>query len=529
MSFNTVKINNNDTNYTHSIFDISEYYNGATYPDLSSALAAIPEDKQIGGMCIRFIQNNNYIQYFCNSQTYTINENAWEKTNLIENIKEIDVEINGNIITVEHTFEQEAGYFDKALFDEPFSPGTTIYYLKHDTDIWLCGPEPGYLSTTKISSIPFITDATYYGIRAGGIGEHVVLKAYASGLQPTEGIKGSIEDINDDINDINDDINDINNDITILNNDINKLSQLGDSIITSLEKDKLYFTDESGYAVAKIDYKGISSIGFYDKNDNEFISRKRLDILSTDTELEIFNKMISAYNGGNYDVYWQTSTYIFKEIYEYMDEHGSEIGMSWGRELPVGNNCKYYFNGSTIISNRPDSGEVSGGRNIFGLWQVTKDASFEMYDGTLINNSGKYCVHDEGLSSPIPYRHLYKNILFKYMIVEGVEPIESGFPIGAGTGLNTNIIFDGCIFDGTNSGSDYFIHGSTRDTVHRTTLRLVFQNCYIKHSIAISEGYFDLERDDVTYIVNNCSLPSISSISGRNLANYFIEFNKIIL
>ena len=45
MSFNTIKVNSTDTGYTHSIFDISEYNSGATYTDLSAALAAIPESK----------------------------------------------------------------------------------------------------------------------------------------------------------------------------------------------------------------------------------------------------------------------------------------------------------------------------------------------------------------------------------------------------------------------------------------------------------------------------------------------------
>ena len=31
--------------HTHSIFDISEYHSGATYNNLSAALAAIPENK----------------------------------------------------------------------------------------------------------------------------------------------------------------------------------------------------------------------------------------------------------------------------------------------------------------------------------------------------------------------------------------------------------------------------------------------------------------------------------------------------
>ena len=56
MSFNTIKVNNTDTNYTHSIFDISEYNSGAIYVNLSAALAAVPQNKQQGGMTVKFIQ-----------------------------------------------------------------------------------------------------------------------------------------------------------------------------------------------------------------------------------------------------------------------------------------------------------------------------------------------------------------------------------------------------------------------------------------------------------------------------------------
>ena len=56
MSFNTIKVNSTDTGYTHSIFDISEYNSGAIYANLSAALAAVPQNKQQGGMTVKFIQ-----------------------------------------------------------------------------------------------------------------------------------------------------------------------------------------------------------------------------------------------------------------------------------------------------------------------------------------------------------------------------------------------------------------------------------------------------------------------------------------
>jgi hypothetical protein len=71
MSVNKILVNNLDSNYTHSIFDISEY-SGRQYSTLSDALNAIPQAKQKGGMTIRYIDSDNkYVQcrYMSNSTT----------------------------------------------------------------------------------------------------------------------------------------------------------------------------------------------------------------------------------------------------------------------------------------------------------------------------------------------------------------------------------------------------------------------------------------------------------------------------
>ena len=61
---NKILVNNNDSNYTHSIFDISEY-TGQQYSTLSDALNAIPQEKHKGGMTIRYVptDDNNYVQF----------------------------------------------------------------------------------------------------------------------------------------------------------------------------------------------------------------------------------------------------------------------------------------------------------------------------------------------------------------------------------------------------------------------------------------------------------------------------------
>ena len=64
MSVNKILVNNNDSNYTHSIFDISEY-TGQSYSTLSDALDDIPQAKRKGGMTIRYVptNDNKYVQY----------------------------------------------------------------------------------------------------------------------------------------------------------------------------------------------------------------------------------------------------------------------------------------------------------------------------------------------------------------------------------------------------------------------------------------------------------------------------------
>ena len=51
---NSIKVNNTDSNYAHSIFDISEY-TGKTYDTLSDALVDVPQEKKKGGMTVAFV------------------------------------------------------------------------------------------------------------------------------------------------------------------------------------------------------------------------------------------------------------------------------------------------------------------------------------------------------------------------------------------------------------------------------------------------------------------------------------------
>ena len=74
------------------VFDVSEYNSGATYETLASALAAVPESVQRGGMSIKFILRTNtgteeepvyhdeYVQYLLKKTEWSIVPSDWEST-----------------------------------------------------------------------------------------------------------------------------------------------------------------------------------------------------------------------------------------------------------------------------------------------------------------------------------------------------------------------------------------------------------------------------------------------------------------
>ena len=76
MGVNRINVNSTDSKYTHSIFDISEY-TGRSYDALSDALADVPEGKRNGGMTIRYIINNKYVQYRLMSDNWSSNTDNW--------------------------------------------------------------------------------------------------------------------------------------------------------------------------------------------------------------------------------------------------------------------------------------------------------------------------------------------------------------------------------------------------------------------------------------------------------------------
>jgi len=160
MGFNKINVNNIDSNYTHSIFDISEY-TGRRYDTLSEALADIPPGKQKGGMTICFISNiiNKYVQYNLLNTEWSIIPNDW----LIENeliVKNTLSKNNDFIISDElgnavlelrdgHIFTK---FFDSGILKTEFTSSYSDFCLSDELGNAILELRDGHIFTKNFSS-----------------------------------------------------------------------------------------------------------------------------------------------------------------------------------------------------------------------------------------------------------------------------------------------------------------------------------------------------------------------------------------
>lgn len=212
----------------------------------------------------------------------------------------------------------------------------------------------------------------------------------------------------------------------------------------------------------------------FDNLTNDTNKRSVMYIMKEDNDTQLLIKMKEAFDKGNVDVIFEKATYTLSEAYDYIR---NTLGENWTIGLPVGKGCRYFFNDSTIISN-PPADNYSDSRNILDCQAMGSD--YEIYDVTLINNGGRYCIHDEGNSSKIPYCHKYENVVMIYNKTELTH--DTGCKaFGCGTGFDASISFDGCVF--IHNGQE-----ATRIAVHSATsnpdsspckLHFIMKNCYI--------------------------------------------------
>ena len=233
----------------------------------------------------------------------------------------------------------------------------------------------------------------------------------------------------------------------------------------------------------------------FDEIDKQFNKRKVMYISSDDDDTQLLLKMLEAYNHGNMDIFFEKATYTLHDAYDYMR---NTLGWTWAIGLPIGNNCRYYFNGSTIISNAP-SDNYSDSRNI--LDSMTTGSNYEIHDVTLINNGGRYCVHDEGYNSKTPYFHRYDNVTMIYNKTD-LTPDTGAKAFGGGAGFDTTLIFEGCVFIHNEQDiTPVAIHAPTSNPNDEPCkLYLAMRNSYMNRA-NIYINVYDADRDTVDFVL----------------------------
>ena len=204
--------------------------------------------------------------------------------------------------------------------------------------------------------------------------------------------------------------------------------------------------------------------------------RKRVDIRTTDTQEEILVKMLHAEATQNCDVYFETGTYNFDTVFDLMK---SKYGYITAYELPIGGNCRYYFQGSTLIATKTSTDtNVIGNESLLGCRR--SDGSYELYDGKLIANDMVYAVHDEAQGGSNPYVRKYKNMIMQYNTTSSTETLRKC--IGGGTGLHGTVIIDSCVFI-TDYNTDVSYHGHEKNDA--TEFRLIVINSYFSDKLRL--------------------------------------------
>lgn len=184
-------------------------------------------------------------------------------------------------------------------------------------------------------------------------------------------------------------------------------------------------------------------------------TRPIVNINISDSEEEIFLKLASAYITQDCDVYFETGEYTFIKIFDLIN---TKYKFTSAIELPIGGNCRYFFNNSTLISKCDSTSEiVYNNQSLFGTQRVGFNSNYELHDGHLIQYDNNYAIHDEGSGADSYYKHVYDNLIVEYIKGEHTQYLSK--PLGCGGNLHADIIIKNCIFkNGKENASDVSWH-----------------------------------------------------------------------
>lgn len=243
---------------------------------------------------------------------------------------------------------------------------------------------------------------------------------------------------------------------------------------TSLVSDRFY-VDSSHTLSGNTDK--IKRMG-YSATKKKVGERPVINIYLSDTEHEILFKLLDAYFTKDCDVYFEHGEYIFNNIWVDMYER-YEVRNYF--ELPIGGNCRYFFNTATI-KGKADAMNAKGYSGSICLLSClrTSGQNYELYDGNIIGEGIVYCIHDEGSSGEEYYKHLCKNCNIVYTSNGSTSQIRK--PVGGGTGLHCITSYENCTFS-TDNDIDISFHGSYSSDADADFVWFM-SNCYVSKEIA---------------------------------------------
>ena len=237
----------------------------------------------------------------------------------------------------------------------------------------------------------------------------------------------------------------------------------------------------NGYDAINYSWKG--QLNEIHQNLNT-IYREKINIFKNDSETVILEKFTNAYNIGNCDVIFEPGVYILSDIFNHVNE-----------EIPIGSNCHYYFNGSTINATKPNG--ITTTKNLFG--SLRTGGNYQLYDGILIGNSLTYIVHDEADADKEMYTRKYHNMIMQNNTGNNTDSIRKC--IGAGTGCHGVVEIDNCVFL-ADFGVDVSYHGIDGSLDDKAEFMLIVRNSYFNKGLRL-DGLGKNQTGIVVYSGNN--------------------------
>lgn len=223
----------------------------------------------------------------------------------------------------------------------------------------------------------------------------------------------------------------------------------------------------------------IATMDFLPKSLKDSI-RQIVEIKTTDTEAEVIAKMVNAYKTKNCDVVFERGIYNFGTAIATVK---TDYNLSGNNEIPIGNGCRYFFNGATLnaVMDLSTLG-TDFYCNLLGVQNAVSD--FELHDGILMATDTRYVVHDDAAAKEGTYKHLYQNMQLIYTTNLRTEAIRKC--VGGGTGRSGAIEMVGCKFvtDGTDSCVSF--HGNATDYAGAEFM-LNVRDCWISNSLRAGE------------------------------------------